>query len=139
MHVEIKTIQDPTLRVKIVEERMSFDQSPLEWLERYQKEQNLLQEKLISAQRILPQVKIKRDYQIKISQICSDLNIEGLRGDLVTSRAAKAFAAFDNRFEVTSDDIYQIISFCLTHRLRNDVLSPMSSTERVKKAFLSVF
>ena len=30
------------------------------------------------------------DFQLKISQLCSELEIEGLRGDIVTTRAAKA-------------------------------------------------
>jgi magnesium chelatase subunit I len=29
MHAEIRTVKDPILRVKVVEERTSFDQSPM--------------------------------------------------------------------------------------------------------------
>jgi magnesium chelatase subunit I len=39
MHAEIRTIRDPNLRVKIVEERMSFDQSPQSWFDKYEVEQ----------------------------------------------------------------------------------------------------
>jgi magnesium chelatase subunit I len=34
MHAEIRTIRDPKLRVRIVEERMNFDQSPNLWFEK---------------------------------------------------------------------------------------------------------
>jgi magnesium chelatase subunit I len=40
-------------------------------------------------------VTIQQDFQLKISQICSELKIEGLRGDIVSTRAAKALAAFE--------------------------------------------
>ena len=38
MHAEIRTVKDPVLRVKIVEERTSFDLNPQEWLDKYQAE-----------------------------------------------------------------------------------------------------
>jgi magnesium chelatase subunit I len=53
MHAEIRTIRDPNLRVKIVEERISFDQSPQEWFEKYESEQFVIQNRIISAQNSL--------------------------------------------------------------------------------------
>jgi magnesium chelatase subunit I len=31
----------------------------------------------------------------KISEVCSQLDVDGLRGDIVTNRAAKAYAAYN--------------------------------------------
>jgi len=39
MHAEIRTIREPDLRVKVVEERINFDISPQIWFDRYEKEQ----------------------------------------------------------------------------------------------------
>jgi Mg-chelatase subunit ChlI len=36
MHAEIRTVKDPALRVKVVEERTAFDQSPNVWIENYE-------------------------------------------------------------------------------------------------------
>jgi len=44
---------------------------------------------------------------VKISQICSELNVDGIRGDIVTNRASKAIAAFEGRSEVAVEDIYR--------------------------------
>ena len=44
MHAEIRTVKDPVLRVKIVEERTAFDLNPQDWLDKYQIEQELLKE-----------------------------------------------------------------------------------------------
>src|SRR5690242_2632813 len=41
MHAEIRTVKEPSLRVKIVEERTSFDANPYEWVEKYQEKQEL--------------------------------------------------------------------------------------------------
>jgi magnesium chelatase subunit I len=139
MHAEIRTIRDPILRVKIVEERISFDQSPQNWLEKYEEEQLIIQKRIVTAQQNLPKVKINSDFQLKISEICSELQIEGLRGDIVSTRAAKALAAFDNRFEVTIQDIRTTISLCLRHRLRRDPMESINSGEKIEAVFERIF
>jgi magnesium chelatase subunit I len=139
MHAEIRTIRDPILRVKIVEERISFDQSPQSWLEKYEQEQLKIQKRIVTAQQNLSKVKINSDFQLKISQICSELQIEGLRGDIVSTRAAKALAAFDNRFEVTVQDIRTTIALCLRHRLRRDPMESINSGEKIETVFEQIF
>ena len=139
MHAEIRTISDPNLRVKIVEERISFDQSPQVWLDKYKEEQLAIQKRIVTAQNSLAQVTIQQDFQLKISQICSELKIEGLRGDIVSTRAAKALAAFESRTEVTLDDIKRTISLCLRHRLRRDPMESITSGDKIDTIFESIF
>lgn len=139
MHAEIKTVKNPELRVKIVEERTAFDQNPQEWLIKYETEQNDLRLKLIKAQELLPQVEIDYDFRVKISQICSELDVDGLRGDIVVNRAAKAYAAFHGRNKVELNDISNIIVLCLRHRLRKDPLETIDSGGKVRSVFNEVF
>jgi magnesium chelatase subunit I len=139
MHAEIRTISDPILRVRVVEERMSFDQSPQVWIEKYEQEQIAIQNRIINAQNLLSKVTISKDFQYKIAQICSELKIEGLRGDIVSTRAAKALAAFENRTEVTVDDIKRTITLCLRHRLRRDPMESINSGEKIATVFEDVF
>ena len=139
MHAEIRTIREPKLRVKIVEERMNFDQSPNLWFEKYEKEQEEIQNRIIRAQENLSKVTINKDFQLKISEICSELQIEGLRGDIVSTRAAKALTAFENRFEVTLDDIRRTIILCLRHRLRKDPMESINSGDKIQVAFERIF
>ncbi len=139
MHAEIRTIRDPILRVKVVEERMSFDQSPQNWIEKYQDEQLAIQNRIISAQQLLKTVTISKEFQYKIAQICSELEIEGLRGDIVSTRAAKALAAFEGRTEVTVNDIQRTISLCLRHRLRRDPMESISSGDKISAVFERLF
>jgi magnesium chelatase subunit I len=139
MHAEIRTIHDPLLRVKVVEERMSFDQCPQDWIKKYEEKQIFLQMKIIRAQELLKKVKISTEFQYKISQICSELEIEGLRGDIVSTRAAKALAAFDGRTEVTVEDIEKTIGLCLRHRLRRDPMESISSGDKISTVFERIF
>lgn len=139
MHAEIRTIREANLRVKIVEERINFDSSPQAWFEKYEEEQIKIQSRIVGAQNLLNQVKISKEFQLKISQICSELEIEGLRGDIVSTRAAKALAAFENRTEVTFEDIRRTITLCLRHRCRRDPMESINSGEKIDIVFQKIF
>jgi magnesium chelatase subunit I len=139
MHAEIHTVKEPALRVQIVEQRAQFDRDPQAFCQQYQQQQEELQEKLTQAQKLLLEVNIDYDSRVKISEICSELDVDGLRGDIVTNRAAKALAAFEGRTQVEVDDIRRVITLCLRHRLRKDPLETIDSGYKVEKAFNRVF
>jgi len=139
MHAEIRTIQDPLARVRIVEERTSFDQNPKSWFDKYETEQLKIQKSIVTAQDALSKTTISKEFQLKISQTCSELKIEGLRGDLVCTRAAKALAAFENRSEVTLEDIKTTMILCLRHRLRRDPMESINSGDKIDSIFQTIF
>ena len=141
MHAQIGTVRQPELRVKIVEQRIVFDEYPYDFRKQYEESQQELTSKITSARERLKEGNIKVDYdlQVKISEICSELNVDGLRGDIVTNRAAIALAAFEGRSEVTAEDIFKIVTLCLRHRLRKDPLESIDSGTKVQEVFSSVF
>ncbi|MGC9505390.1 magnesium chelatase ATPase subunit I [Baaleninema sp.] len=139
MHAEIRTVKDPTLRVKIVEERSAFDRNPQGYLKQHQAQQQELQERLVKAQELLSSVEVEYDLRVQISQVCAELDVDGLRGDIVTNRAARALAAFEGRDNVTVEDIQRVVTLCLRHRLRKDPLESIDSGYKVQKVFADVF
>ena len=139
MHAEIGTVREPDLRVQIVEQRAAFDEDPIEFRKSYKESQDLLSQKLVEARELLKKAELDFDLRVKISQVCSNLNIDGLRGDLVTGRAAKALAVFEGRTTVTPNDIFRVISLCLRHRLRKDPLETIDSGNKVREVFQEVF
>ena len=139
MHAEIRTVKDPILRVKVVEERTSFDQTPMLWIENYEDQQQQLRDRIVAAQKLLPSVELDYNLRIKISEVCSRLDVDGLRGDIVTNRAAKAYAAYNKSDKVTVEDISKIITLCLRHRLRKDPLESIDSGDKVNKVFKEIF
>ena len=139
MHAEIRTVKEPELRVQIVEQRTEFDQNPQAFLVAYQEQQEALQRKIIEAQERLKSVTVDYELRVKISQVCSELDVDGLRGDIVINRAARALTAFEGRAEVTLDDIHRVVVLCLRHRLRKDPLESIDSGYKVGKLFGQVF
>jgi magnesium chelatase subunit I len=139
MHSEIRTVKDPTLRVQIVEQRSDFDKNPQKCLDLYEEEQTKFKKSIVDAQSILSDVNLEYKLRVKISQVCGELDVDGLRGDIVTNRAAKAYTAYQKRNEVTVDDIKTVITMCLRHRLRKDPLETIDSGDKVQKMFDNVF
>jgi magnesium chelatase subunit I len=139
MHAEIRTVRDPETRVRVVEERSNFDQNPDECLEANAAELEALKKKITDAQELLPSIEIDYELRVKISQVCGSLDVDGLRGDIVTNRAAKAFAAYNGRSTVTVEDIENVITLCLRHRLRKDPLESIDSGDKVSSVFEEVF
>ena len=139
MHAEIRTVRDPETRVRVVEERSNFDQNPEACLQENEEALNELKAKIVLAQERLSKVTIDFNLRVKISQVCGSLDVDGLRGDIVTNRAAKAFAAYNERSKVTIDDIEKVITLCLRHRLRKDPLESIDSGDKVSSIFEEVF
>ena len=139
MHAEIRTVKEPELRVKIVEQRAYFDSNPIKFRDNYNDSQQILRDKIIKARELLKNVNLDYEFRIKISQICSELNVDGLRGDIVTNRASKALTAFEGRTEVTAQDIFRVIPLCLRHRLRKDPLETIDSGDKVRDVFKKIF
>ncbi|PKA51632.1 Magnesium-chelatase subunit ChlI, chloroplastic [Apostasia shenzhenica] len=139
MHAQVGTVRDAELRVKIVEERARFDMDPKGFRESYREDQEKLQQQITSARKILSSVQIGHELRLKISKVCAELNVDGLRGDIVTNRAAKALAALKGRGCVTAEDIATVIPNCLRHRLRKDPLESIDSGLLVVEKFYEVF
>ena len=139
MSVEVRTVRDPEQRVQVVDQRGQFDTDPVTFLDQFQGQQQTLQQQVVAAQERLGTVQMDPDLRLKISEVCGQLEVDGLRGDIVTNRAARALAAFEGRSEVNDDDIARVMACCLRHRLRKDPLEQVDSGDRVIKVFCQVF
>lgn len=139
MSVEVRTVRDAELRVQVVDQRTAFDTDPESFATSTQVNQDSLQTKVIEAQNRLTEVTIDDELRLRISAVCGELDVDGLRGDIVTNRAARALAAFEGRTEVSEEDIARVVSCSLRHRLRKDPLEQVDSGDRVVKVFCKIF
>lgn len=135
IHAKIETTRDPEQRVLIVEQRTRFDLTPHKFRQQYHDAQLTLCNRLKKAQELLTQTELSDNLRIKISQLCAELNTDGLRGDIVSNRAARALSAFENRSTTTLNDVGRVVVLCLRHRLRTDPLETVDSGEKVRVLF----
>ncbi|GFR44883.1 hypothetical protein Agub_g6227, partial [Astrephomene gubernaculifera] len=135
MSVNVGTLQDTQQRTQMVLDRMAYDTDPDAFVSGCLAEQRELTGRLAAARERLSRVRISDELQVLISDICSRLDVDGLRGDIVINRAAKALVAYEGRAEVTVKDVERVISSCLNHRLRKDPLDPIDNGTKVALLF----
>ncbi|HFA47559.1 MAG TPA: magnesium chelatase ATPase subunit I [Bacteroidetes bacterium] len=133
LYTQITTITDVAQRIKVVMHSEGFRQDPVSFSKKWEAEQAKLREKLVHAKAILPETKMPEHLLAKAVELCLKLKIDGHRGEIVLSRAAKAYAAFDGRKTVVSDDLSAVAVMCLRHRLRRDPLEEIDTGEKIKE------
>ena len=139
MSVDVRTVREAELRVRIVEQRSRFDGDPQGFCQTQQSQQQALQERIGQARERLAQVQLDAELRLAISQVCGELDVDGLRGDIVSNRAARALVALAGRDQVEEEDVARVVCCCLRHRLRKDPMETVDSGARVVKAFCKVF
>eukprot|EP00873_Tetraselmis_striata_P033440 jgi/Tetstr1/453704/TSEL_040660.t1 len=138
LKVGVSTLFDIEKRTELVLNRIAYDKNPIKYNEECKEEQEALRAKLEAARKLLPEVTTTYEIKLMISEICSRCNVDGLRGDLVTNRAAAAYVALQGRKEVTVEDVGAVIGFTLAHRMRKDVMDGMANDGKVKAVFRRV-
>jgi magnesium chelatase subunit I len=133
LNVRITTVLDPKLRVEIVKRRRSFDADQHAFAEAWQAEQHEWTTRIARARKRAAAVTMPDDVLLAIAQLCSDLGIDGHRGELTITRAACAHAAYHNHKHATLADVRAVALMALRHRLRRDPLETTDSDERIQR------
>ena len=63
------------------------------------------------------------------------MKVDGLRPDIVIAKAAAALAAFENRTEVTLDDVLVAAELALSHRTREGGFLEPAAPQEIREAF----
>lgn len=136
----IRTSMSKEWRLQVVTQSFEWQSDPEKVEAQYAPKDAALKQLIVDARARLKSVVIPRELSLKISKICSKLNIDGLRGDIVTNRTARALAALEGRNEATAEDIRRVAVLCLQHRLRKDVVSDtIDNAGRVVEALIAEF
>lgn len=139
LFVEVSTERDIDRRVEIVERREAFEANRAVFHSRMAQEQDALRAKILRARRSFAGVKIERGLLWSIARLCSELNVDGHRGELTITRAARALAAFEGRRKATEADVRHVAVMALRHRLRRDTLEETGGAQRIEQAVEQVF
>jgi len=116
--VEVAGSPDPADRVEVVRRRLRYETAPQEFSGEWSSVDAKLAASVESARLRLPGVSLDEDNLFRISTLCAELGVDGLRGDLVTAKTARTLAAWDARNEVVLDDVKRAALLALSHRRR---------------------
>jgi magnesium chelatase subunit D len=118
--VEVAAPRDPALRVEVVRRRMAYDADPAGFIASYDGAERAFTARIEAAQELVPEVELDDEALLKIAEVCAAFDVDGMRADLVTARAAIAHAAWHGRARVTRADIRAAALLALPHRRRRN-------------------
>jgi Mg-chelatase subunit ChlI/Mg-chelatase subunit ChlD len=122
-------------RMEVVKRNIEFEAEPEKFKEKYQPIQDELKKKMIQAREVLPKVELPEKLLEVICKACLDLKIDGMRPDIVISKAAATLAAFENRAQVTLNDVLVASELALSHRTREGGFLEPATPEEIKQVF----
>jgi len=124
LQANVESLSDVDARVEIVKVAESFEIDPAGCREEFKGQQMELGRKIVSAKSLLPEVTISDDLLKTTAEMCIELGVRTHRAEIVVTRTAKTIAAFDDRTEVTLDDIKEAMELALPHRMRRKPFEP---------------
>jgi magnesium chelatase subunit D len=116
--VEVAATRDPAERADVVRRRMAYEADPAAFAAAYAESDAALAAHIAAARERLPRVVLGDQALREVTTVCAAFDVDGLRADLVTAKAAVALAAWAGRDEVTTEDVRTAARLALPHRRR---------------------
>src|SRR5258708_12735358 len=127
--VEVRGSSDPAVRAEIVRRRLAFERDPAAFVRRYEADERALAERVALGREQLERVRLPERELMRIAGACARLGVDGVRGDIVSARAACALAALESKDEVEEQHVRRAAELALAHPLRPDPLQRGRSPE----------
>ncbi|MDT0301268.1 putative cobaltochelatase [Streptomonospora wellingtoniae] len=133
--VEVAATRDPQLRADVVRRRLAFEADPEGFAAGYARDEAELAGRILAARKRLPGVVLTDAALRQVTAVCAAFDVDGLRADIVTARAAMALAAWRDHNEVTPEDVRDAARLALPHRRRRDPFdAPDLDEDRLQEA-----
>jgi magnesium chelatase subunit D len=126
---------DPSRRAAVVRARLDHDRSPAASTAAHAPAERELGSRIGAARAALGVVVLPDAELLRVTTACATLGVDGMRGDLITCRAAIAHAAWQQRDIVTGADIRVAARLALLHRQRRGPFDdPGADADQLDKA-----
>ena len=116
--VPVIASDDPARRAAVVRARLDHDRSPAASTEAHAAAERELTSRISAARARLPGIELPDAELLRVTTACANLGVDGMRGDLITCKAAIAHAAWQQRDAVTGADVRAAARLALLHRQR---------------------
>jgi magnesium chelatase subunit I len=114
--VSLQNCFDAETRREIVKERLAFDTDPDGFRSRLAWQQEAMALRIRQARATLPTLEFDDAVHARVSELCIQAHVDGLRADLVMLRAARALAAFEEASAVSVEHVHRVAESVLLHR-----------------------
>ncbi len=118
--VSVSGPRDVDDRVEVITRRMDYDADPAGFAQRWRGDDEAVAASIAVARDSVGSVRLPIAQMRRIAAICTRLDVDGLRGDIVVARTACAHAAWRGAVEVDETDVRAAAELALPHRRRRD-------------------
>jgi magnesium chelatase subunit D len=128
--VTVEAPNEVSERTEVVRRRIAFENSPASFSQQWERSQVNLQQRLLKAKELLPEVQLQDELLTLISELTTESGVRSLRADIVMYKTAITLAALDQRTEVTAADIREAAELALGHRSRRKAAQSPANTPK---------
>ncbi|HEX4788626.1 MAG TPA: VWA domain-containing protein [Actinospica sp.] len=133
--VDVAASREPRERAEVVRRRLAYEADPAAFVERWAPADAEVGRRIAAARAALAAVVLPDAELERIARVCAAFEVDGMRADLVTARAAVALAAWRGLSEVTATEVRDAARLALPHRRRrNPFDAPGLDQEQLENA-----
>jgi magnesium chelatase subunit D len=133
--VEVRASRDLEDRAEVVRRRLAYEADPDGFAVGWAEADAAVAARIRGARKLLPEVVLGDGALRAVVAACAAFDVDGLRADLVTAKAATALAAWEGRTAVTVADVRAAALLALPHRRRRQPFEqPGLDEERLDEA-----
>ncbi|GAA4892647.1 VWA domain-containing protein [Actinomycetospora straminea] len=118
--VHVTASRDVAERTEVVRRRLAHDADPAGFAGRYAGDEDALRARLVVARARLGAVSLPDAELVRIAALCAEVEVDGMRADVVLARTAVAHAAWRGAEAVDATDVRAAARLALPHRRRRD-------------------
>jgi magnesium chelatase subunit D len=118
--VEVAASREPKQRAEIVRRRLAYEADPAAFATAWAQADQAVGERIAQARAALGSVDLPDAELERIARVCAAFEVDGMRADLVTARAAVALAAWRGLPAVTAAEVRDAARLALPHRRRRN-------------------
>lgn len=134
LSVEVRTPRAIDTRVEIMRRCAAHDADAAAFAAQWAQEDDKVLHQIARGQRRLARITVPDAVMADAALLCSELGVDGLRGELTLMRASRALAALKGAKVVRREHLVAVAPLALRHRLRRDVLDESGSSARIERA-----
>ncbi len=116
--VAVRASRDPVQRAEVVRRRLAYEADPLAFSAAWAAADAEVAVRIVAARKLLGEVTLGDRAVQAVVAACTAFDVDGLRADIVTAKAAVALAALEGRVVVSIDDVRRAALLALPHRRR---------------------
>lgn len=118
MCIQVRGMEDPDERVRLVKRIERFARGPSDFIEEYKARRDTLSRAIMRARKRVDNVRISEEMVQLCSKLAMEACVAGHRADILMRKAALCIASLEERETVIKEDVDEAADLVLFHRAR---------------------